>query len=312
MNLRKNRLYRLLLWILTIFIAILSTSIYQYFFAPKTAIVVDCPSDMLSAFKSALKQTTDPKKFKIVIDNSKPDLIVGYAKESDNAYKQIAFSPFVIGYTSDNNLEKKLEKLNTLIESKFSTEYYDLDFSKVFDAIINNADLVELGFNNDLVIICPSESSIYWHDFYNFMLITGNNGVYPNSQEEKTVKEKISKFFSSSHIRMTNNFENQIINTDGFSNKVLYIIPEQTLENLSYVKGYSCKVLYPLNTVNFYYYVKNCSSNGNKIFSATNSKDFVHYLHFNYYRSNEDPSIFSYRYCDGIRNLYNAVEIPAD
>ena len=310
MNLTKNRLYRLLLWTLAIFIAFLSTQIYKYFFVAKTAIVVDGPSDMLSAFKSALKQT-DLKNYKIVLDNSEPDLIVSYAKESDQAYKQIAFSPFVIGYTNSGKLEKKLKKSNTLTESKFSTENYDLDFSKVFCAIINNDDLDELGFNNDLVIICPSDSSIYWHDFYNFMLITGNNGVYPNSQEEETVKERISKFFSSSHVRMTNNFEIQLVNTGGFSDKVLYIIPEKTLIEVSHDKDYYCKILYPLNTVNFYYYIKSFSSNGEQLLSKITDKSFIKKMHSNSYRTNEDPSLY-YGGCEhysGERDLYNAVPI---
>lgn len=310
MNLSKKKVLRLVIGIVLILITFL---IYTYISRPTKLIVIYGPEDMYYAFKSTLNNT-DLGKCKIVMDTKSKNeacIVVEYNKENDNNYTQIAFSPFVIGYNSKSELSEKPEKFNIFAESKFSSDIYDFDFSKLINAI-NNDNVEELGFNKNLIIICPSGDSIYWHDFYNFMLVNANNGSYPYSQAEmKRVKEKLLVFFDSSHIKMTNNFETQLALTEGFSDKVLYIMPEHELLQISSYNEYSPMVFYPINTVNFNYYAKSNSPDGAKIIYNTNSDTFANKLHSQFYRCSKNASILTKsKYSDhGQRDSYNEIRV---
>lgn len=309
---------RIAQWILTIIIAaglIYGEGFIQQLFAEKSPLTVYAPEDMKDAFKSALSNSDLSSQYKIVMTDTEngADIIVGYGKENDESYTQFAFSPFVIAYNSSDSCFKSLKKASTVVPSEYNDKFYEIDFLKVIDEVIEEGKWENLGLSDQgtIRLFYPAKSTVYWHDFYNFMLVTVNGGAYPKTTDEMTkAVEKIDLFEKSYCTEAVANFDEKIERTSGFSENTLYVIPEKTVYKLANEHDEKTRLFFPLVTVNFNYYVKGVSENGKTVISSFSDKfysklEYRDYRNKNAYELGDDYSLV---YDE--RDVYQTIEIP--
>lgn len=309
---------RIAQWILTIIIAaglIYGEGFIQQLFAEKASLTVYAPEDMKDAFKSALSNSSLSSEYKLVMTDKEngADIVVGYSKENDDSYTQFAFSPFVIAYNSSDSCFKALKKASIVVPSEYNNKFYEIDFLKVIDEVIDEGKWENLGLSehDTIRVFYPAKTTIYWHDFYNFMLVTVNGGAYPKTEDEMTkAVEKIDLFEKSSCTEAVTNFDEKIERTSGFSENTLYVIPEKTVYDLANGHEEKTRLFFPLATVNFNYYVKGVSENGKIVTSSFPDKfysklEYKDYRNKNAYELGDDYSLV---YDE--RDVYQTIEVP--
>ncbi len=315
MTMRSRRIFQ---WILAIGIAaviIFGEGVVSQIFAEKTPLTVYAPADMKDAFRAALNSSELSSQYQIAMaDNeANADIVVGYGKEGDNSYTRFAFSPFVIAYNSSDSAFKALKKAETVIPSEYNNKFYEIDFLKVINEVIGEGKWENLGVTSQTTIrlFYPARSTVYWHDFYNFMLLTVNNGVYPQTAEdmEKAI-EIINKFEDSDCTEAVTDFDEKIERTDGFAENAIYVIPEKTVYDLANNHNKKVRLFFPLATVNFNYYVNGVSEAGNTVVSSFPDKfysklEYKDYRNQNAYELGDDYSLV---YDE--RDVYQTIEIP--
>ncbi len=311
---------RILQWVMAIVIAsifLFGEGFFVELTKEKTPLTVYAPADMESAFKAALSNSGLSSDYKIVMveDMNGADVVVDYGKENDETYTNFAFSPFVIAYNTSDSCFKALKKANTVIPSEYNKSFYEIDFLKVIDEVIEEGKWENLGLNdhNQIKLFYPAENTVYWHDFYNFMLLTVNGGIYPKTETEMTrAIEKIERFIKSECTEAVTSFDEKIERTDGFAENTLYVIPEKTVYALSKDHDKSTRLFFPLATVNFNYYVKGMSEAGSNVVNSLNDKayaklEYCDYRNKNYYELGDD---YSKVYDE--RDVYQIIEIPKE
>lgn len=280
------KIKKYLVSIFIVIVCIINISLIKWASTSKKDFKVDAPAKMEEDFTKALKEAGLNSEYEIVISDKNPDITVSYGKENDSEYHKIAYSPFIVAINKDSSLSKELQKANTIEQSQYESDddIYTINLSKFVSNIINNTKMKDLGFPSKISIFVPSKNSIYWTDFYNLLLITVNNGIYPKDKKEHQEAEKvIQSFFESKRVVQVDNFEEKLVRTNYFSENALYIIPEILAITVSY--NGSSRLIYPLNTVNFNYYVKGNSENGKKVVSnLLTSNEFFKKLNKKYFR----------------------------
>jgi len=95
----------------------------------KQAITVNAPDDMEDSFNYALKVANLDETHKIVMtqeDNA--NICIGYAKQDDESYERILYSPFVIAYSTSDDCQKQLKKADHSVCLNF---YKKINFYKL-------------------------------------------------------------------------------------------------------------------------------------------------------------------------------------
>lgn len=316
------RAKRLSQWILTIIVAcgliFGENFIKQVFFTEKTPIMVYAPVKMESAFKKALA-ASDLSNCKIVMtdDPNKADITVEYGKENDSRYMQFAFSPFIIAYNTDDDRFKELKNAEILVSSEYNKKLYEMKFIKVIDEVIEEGKWKNLGVKDigTIHLFYPAETTEYWHDFYNFMLVTVNDGKYPaTSVEMNRAVEYVERFVNSKCTEAVTDFSERLNRTDGFSENCLYVMPEAIAKQLSYDKSEYVRLFFPTQTTYMYYYVIGNTDNGKSVVnSINNSESFFSKLKDKDYRSTKKYELGDvYRYVYDERDVYNLVDVPKE
>lgn len=314
------RAKRIFQWVMAIIIAsifLFGEGFFTELMKEKTPITVYAPGDMESAFKSALSNSGLSTEYKIVMvnDQNGADIVVDYGKENDETYERFVFSPFVIAYNTSDSCFKALKKAETVVPSEFNKSFYEIDFLKVIDEVIEEGKWENLGLNdhNQIRLFYPAESTVYWHDFYNFMLLTVNGGTYPKTEAEMTrAIQKIERFVKSECTEAVTSFDEKIERTDGFAENAFYVIPEKTVYDLTKDHNKSTRLFFPLATVNFNYYVKGVSEAGanvvNNLYNKSYSKlEYYDYRSEYYYELGDD---YSKVYDE--RDVYQIIEVPKE
>lgn len=316
MSMRGKRITQ---WILTILIAaglIYGGNFFQKIFAEKTPLTVCAPADMKDAFKAALSASGLSSQYTIVMTDNKEgaDIVVDYGVEEDSSYKNFAFSPFVIAYNSSDSCFKALKKANTVVPSEYNNKFYEIDFLKVIEEINDDGKWENLGLadHNTIRLFYPARSTVYWHDFYNFMLLTVNGGKYPKTSEEMTKAiEVIEQFEKSECTEAVTDFDEKIERTGGFAENAIYVIPEKTVYALALDHDEKARLFFPLATVNFNYYVKGVSEQGSTVVSSFSDKLYskLEYKDYRNQKAYELGDDYSLVYDE--RDVYQTIEIPA-
>lgn len=291
MTIKKVWFKRLIiLWGILIILFIVEAIIFE-FFLPREAVTVNAPVGMRSAFEAALDKTELGRNHKIQISSSEnADIIVECDKKDDESYSKIAYSPFVVAFCDDKDLYKSLKKSKLLKTSKYEDDYCDFNLEKLINGVLDNKKMKELGFLSEMTILVPSDKSKYWSDFYNLMLVTVNNGVYPKDENQiQELKQKIDSFLNSKKVSKFDDLDEQLIRTNYFSKGAVYIIPEQEARYYNSDKSKYCKFCYPLYTVNVNYYVKGITENGKEVISKISTNKFFQKLKDNYFRNDKYP-----------------------
>lgn len=226
----------------------------------KQVITVCAPEDMEEAFKSALRVAELNETHKIVMtDEENANICVGYAKQDDESYQKMAFSPFVVAYSTSDTCNEKLKEAEVFVPSPYVKEYYEVDFLKIIKEAIGAGKWANLNLEdeNELKVFYPSEDSIYWHDFHDFLLVTVNNGKYPETEKELENAEKvIEKFLNSEHTEGITDFYEQVQRTGGFPSSAIYILTEKDALDICTAQSKKTNIYYPTNVVYFNYYIK--------------------------------------------------------
>ena len=317
---RKNRI---ILWIVCLVVSFGivkgETFIRKTFFTEKASLYVYAPEDMESAFKRVLKFAGMKSDYKIVMTDEKmrANVIVENNKEFNSEYTKIAFSPFVVAYSTDSDCLKKLEKSGVLNEAFFNNEYYEINLLKVIEEVIGEGRWENFGLKDlgKIKIYYPSRHTSYWSDFYDFMLVTVNNGVYPETETElKNAMEKIHLFENSSYTEATDNFNEKLERNGGFLENIFFILPEKDIGELASSYREYGRLFYPTTTVYYNYYIK-VDEIGSRLIKHFEDSDhnFYYELKLNDYRndfySNLDE-ITNFLYDE--RDVYNVLHLDAD
>ena len=301
----------------TIFFAIDSNS--DELFKEKTPFYVCAPSDMEEAFEVAVKAAGMKSDYKIVITDNREiaNVVVDYAKENDETFTKFVYTPFVVAYSNDSDYLKKLQKNNLITESNSAKNVLNIDVLNLIEIIKNESDWEDYGIDGfeKVKVAYPSQNSIYWNDFYNFMLVTVNNGVYPSETSEyEQAVTIINEFLMNKNAIPLDTFETLV--RKGFTQDILYIGPEKVFVDAANDYSQHGALFYPTKTVYFNYYLKT-DELGSKIlssFDAVTSFDGSFYgnLVDEYYRSESFPRISTSNgdYVGYDSNAFDVADIP--
>ena len=220
-----------------------------------------------------------------------------------------------MAYNDDKDIFKSLKASKIVKKSKYSDDEYNFNMLKLINTVVEGKHLKDLGFPTEATIFVPAENSDYWTSFYDFMLITLNDGSYPQDNTEiKKMKSKIEQFLDSKTVEQVSDFDSQLISTNYFSEGAIYFLPEQEACRLSYKANTSSKdqarIFYLTSTVNLNFYVRANTENGKQVLSKMNSSKFFERLYEKFYRSEVDKEIFNHDCVLDERDSYNSVLAP--
>lgn len=315
---------RVTCWFLSILLAFLffgGEKVYGNITAEKTPIYIYAPQNMESSFKRALKDAGLKKTHEIIMteDAAKANVEVATDKEFDNKYTKIAYSPFVVLYSSEEGNIKDMTKSGLLKSNLVNDNYKEIDFNMLIEEALGEGNLEKFGIKNKgvLKIYYPAPGTKYYTDYYNFMLVTVNNGVYPQNEEElKKAVEIITLFEKSQYTEAVKDFIERVDRAGVFMENTFYLVPEQEAYALAQYKKVNGRLFYPLATVYANYYVK-ADETGSKLVDAFNAEstfgNFYSNLETVNYRSDYYGvlnEMSSYLYDE--RDVYNVIHLEED
>lgn len=314
---------RIFAWILASIVALLCFTgvvegVVTYFTAEKLPIYIYSPNEMSDAWNKAMSAAELKHDYQgYIVDNQKEaDVVVDYGKENDNNYKLFAYSPFTIAYSISKDNHKAMSNAGILTSNKFDENCMELELLKVIQEVNGEGSWDNLGLDGygKIQIFYPAESTVYWHDFYNFMLLTANDGVYPTTQVEmKSAVDTVQKFIESPCTEAIESYQERVVRTGGIPNGVLYIGPEQVLRNeIVNCAGYKFYLAFPKVTSNFNYYVKSNSEIGNRLISGMSSTFYNELIKWFYRNDLESKVSTDSDNIGGLRNVYESQKIPKE
>lgn len=171
-------------------------------------------------------------------------------------YSVVAYSPLVICLKDTNDLNSSLKSKTkqgflTCNDTKIrntSSDEVNCDFKKVINAVLNGQDWSDLGGTDQkITIYCPISDTAEGKLFYEFLLITINDGKYPTSNMDE-IKEIADQFLDSQNVIQTDVASK--INKLGSSLEYgdMYILFESSLLSSANLSADIC-VTYPEVTV---------------------------------------------------------------
>lgn len=276
----------------------------------KAVITVNAPSSMHWAIKETLSNSKLDRNYVLEFTEESNANFVITNKKSNNS-KLMAYSPFVAVFNQDRDLYSKLEKDEIFITSKVSKNDLDFCFKKVIDQILSDE-------NSEFKVYCPSRNSVYWDEFYDFLLFTVNDGYYPkNADNMKEVTATVEKFLKSKNVEQID--LSTLERLGGISKNSIYFMPYADLGKLFDISAItSCRVMYP-EIVVYHSYYANFDDIGKILYDAFNKDTFLcshvgyynlHLDHFNTLYYSGVNSLGANYDVDGTRDEYNGVEIP--
>lgn len=316
---RKSRIFEWILFIIIGIVIIASEGWFKELKDEEASVYVYAPEEMEDAFGRALKLAGLKNDYEIVMtdDISEANISVEMGKEYDSEYTKIAYSPFVVAYSKkDKNIKNMIEN-GVLQEAFFDDDYNEINFNKVIEEVIGEGRWENLGVKDmgNIMVYYPAPDSEYYTDYYDFMLVTVNGGVYPESESDlRNAMEQIERFENSNYTEGVKNFNEKFNRTGGFMENTLYLIPEQEATMLARDNGKYGRVFYPTTTVYANYYLK-ADEIGNELVAAfdtpgTFNGNFYNYIAAEAYRSDMKNMLKSFsNYLYEERDVYNVVQL---
>lgn len=281
-----------------------------------TELYVYAPSDMEEAFERAAELSSI---YKIVMtdDLSKANIIVEMDKEFDPEYTEIAYTPFVVVYSEvDENISNMLEK-SVLQNALFDENYKEINFGKVIEEVLGEGKWENLGVENmgNIKVYYPAPETPYYSDYYEFMLVTANEGLYPeNTTDLKKAMEQIECFEKSKYTEAVVDFDEKVNRTGGFMENTFFLMPEKLAGDLAYGKSLNGRLFYPTTTVYSKYYLK-ADELGMKLVEVfdmpgTFLGNFYDYIAGQDYRNSWENNLNGITdYLDDERDVYNIIHL---
>ena len=217
--------------------------------------------------------------------------------DTNKNYSIEGYSPFVVCFKNSSNLNNYLKsttKSGFLVcnSSKKihnnSSDDISCDFLRIINAVIEGKDWSDLGGEDKkITIYCPQEDTIDSELFYDFLLITINDGKYPTDTIEE-VKQKADTFLSSSNIIRTDVASKISKLDDSLDEYDVFCLFESDL--LSVAKNSkNISVTYPLVTVSKHIYLQCSNTELSKAFiyeSSLSPYTLPSLLYYTYYYRN--------------------------
>lgn len=319
---RKGRIW---FWILCLAVALglyVGEGWFRDITAEKPPLYVYAPKDMKSAFKRALKCAGMKGDYKIVIteDAATANIVVETDKEFDPEYMELAYSPFVVAYSNEDNNVKNMVKAGLLKDAFFDDDYKEIDFIKVIDEVLDKGQWSTFGVKNmgNLHVYYPAPGSEFYSDYYDFMLVTVNGGFYPKDEESlKKAIEKIALFEKSDYTEGVSNYDEKLERSGGFMENTFWLIPEKLAGDLASSNSEYGALFYPTTTVYTHWYIK-ADELGMKLVDVFDDPDtlngnFYDYIEDEDYRNSWDNTldgITDYLYNE--RDVYNVIHLESN
>lgn len=160
---------------------------------PEEILQVYCIESERESFKKRMEKIQSAK-VNFVEDKNQAQIVITdeIGAEEETKYQVIAYTPLVIGISTDSKIKKEYQKLGYLSKED-DTIFY-------FDKLIE--DVLEGEFTQN--IYCPKEDCIKGKIFYDFLLTTVNHGKYPKKEELEVCEEKVNAFLNSSSVYQIN------------------------------------------------------------------------------------------------------------
>lgn len=319
---RKSRILHWVICLVVAFALFMGEGWFNAITAEKTPLYVYAPSDMKSAFKRALKSAGMKGDYEIVItdDISKANIVVETGKEFDPNYTKVAYSPFVVVYSTEDKNIKNMGKAGLLKDAFFNDKYKEIDFNMVIKEVIEDGAWSNLGVKDmgTMHVYYPAPGSAYYADYYDFMLVTVNGGIYPKdaTELEKAI-EQIERFENSDYTEAVSDFEEKLDRVGGFMENTLFLLPEKEAGDLASSNSKYGRLFYPTTTLYVNWYVKadELGMKLVKVFDDPNTfvGNFYDYIEDEEYRNSYDDmldGITDYLYDE--RDVYNVIHLDSN
>ena len=230
--------------------------------------------------------------------------------DTNKNYSVEAYSPFVVCMKNSSNLNnclKSTTKSGFLVcngSKKIhnnSNDDISCDFLCIINAVIEGKDWSDLGGEDKkITVYCPSENTIDSELFYDFLLITINDGKYPTDNIEE-IKQKADAFLNSSNIVRTD-VASKISKLDNSLEEYdIFCLFESDLLAVARNNN-NISIFYPLVTVSKHIYLQYNNTNLLEVFNSYLSTDLYYDY---YYRNSKYPDWNTYKtnYADLVLNV---------
>ena len=239
-------------------------------------------------------------------------------------YSIEGYSPLVVCLKNTKNLNNYLKTttkegfLTCSSSNKIKNSVLDViscDFSRIIEAVLNGDDWSDLGGEDKkITIYCPESNTIAGNLFYEFLLITINDGKYPSDNIEQ-IKEKANMFLDSPNTIQTD-VKAKISKLSGvLQEEDIYILFESDLISATDGEG-KISVTYPETTVVRQLYIQYNNPELSEKILATfkddswSNEDLSRELRYDYYyRSSGYPKLDEYnKYYNYYPDYFNVQE----
>ena len=243
---------RLLFWTVSLVMCALFIMAYnkkqnEIPYEERTAINICCDDLFKEELKKRIEKSSafeDTHKVVFIDNKEQADFVLtSEITSSDEGYKKIGWAPLVVAINEDKDSRKIYKKDKYLIED--NNGKYTIDFNKIINDSISGTWTEK--------IYCPKQDTPEGKMFYDFLLITVNNGKYPKESEMNACKYKVTKFLNSKVVIESNVYES--LKSKKVVKKELYIIFENVIEDMTN-SSYEFIVSYPINTITKTWYYK--------------------------------------------------------
>ena len=276
--LKKNFFRRMIALLVIIFILnVFSIPAYQRN-KPKEIIKGYVDNNFTELIKDQSKKSTFKITFDLsIIDDPKNvDFILTSDINSIDTtipYKTLGYTPLILLLN-----KKTAESVSKSSISLEKDDFYTCNFKAFINAVLNNQGWKSLGREDDnkITVYCPKSDTVEGKLFYNFLLISINDGKYPTENLEE-IKQKADEFLSSPNLIQTDVVQ-KVLKLDGNLNTDdIYILFESdliknVLDNISSI----CPV-YPNLTVVKKVYLQYIGKNNGKLQNILDGETFLRY-----------------------------------
>ena len=316
-----------IVFVLSIISFLIYSGIYEDMNREKTNITVLTNDDTLEIFEGQFKNKGDFHNYYTYESSSNKSSDIVFTTDinsinTDLDYTSKGFSPLVICFRNNKNLNKYLKTNNSkgfLIcnnSDKINNNDKDdisCDFIQIINAVTNSKNWSALGGDDKkLTLYCPPRDTVNGELFYRFLLVTLNDGKYPENNLAEITK-KADAFYNSPNVIQVNVPSKISKLGDSINEYDIYCIFEADLLQIAESNTNIC-VTYPLLTVSKHIYLQfNKADIKDSINNAFDSRhlnsgsiDFDLYANW-YYRTDyyKDWSAYRKKYNDLDINVIN-------
>lgn len=202
------------------------------------------------SFENEIEFVSETKDAKCILTKDSSEI------SDDDSTKEMvtSYTPLVLGLKNSINLQKY--KNNKLIASSkeitnSAEDEITIDFKKVIDAVIEGENWSKFGGEEKAInIIVPEDDTLEGKLFYNYLLVTINNGSYPSDDKNMIeIKKEADSFLAKCEKK--ENIVSELKKLSSVNSTDIYILFEADFINSSIwnQKKLDISIAYPNTTV---------------------------------------------------------------